>query len=198
VVGVVDDTDLEWIPNKPNGAPDSLDLGDVFEFDSSGGWIVRSQDEDHPFYLAAYMTGGGSFNGEGDPEWVNVVPTEQYLDNYVFFTDPTYPETSLVVVRRPGANDVFQDVELDCSGVLDGWQAVGDYEWTRVDMVTGNFQAVDGCENGRHVISSEGAFGVTVWGWGSQASQPFFSQYVSYAYPAGASIQGINEVILPQ
>ena len=39
------------------------------------------------------------------------------------------------------------------------------------------------------------AFGLTVWGWGTSASSPGFpSTYVSYAYPAGASVQPINEV----
>ncbi len=36
----------------------------------------------------------------GDPDFVNVVPSEQFLDRYVFFTDYTFPDTSLVVVRR--------------------------------------------------------------------------------------------------
>ena len=53
----------------------------------------------HPFYLASYMTGGQPFDGTGDPEFVNVVPPAQYLPRYTFFTDPTYPETNLVVVR---------------------------------------------------------------------------------------------------
>ena len=52
----------------------------------------------------------------GDPEFVNVVPALEFFSSYVFFTDPTYPETNLVVVRSE-ATDVFQDVTLDCAGV---------------------------------------------------------------------------------
>jgi hypothetical protein len=38
---------------------------------------------------------------------------------------------------------------------------------------------------------------LTVWGWGSDATSPGFdSTYVSYAYPAGASVQSINDVVL--
>ena len=59
----------------------------VADFAAPGPFHVRSQDEDHPFYAAAYMTGGQPFGGAGDPEWVNVVPTAQYQDRYVFFTD---------------------------------------------------------------------------------------------------------------
>jgi hypothetical protein len=197
VIGLVDGTMLSWDPAAPAGAPAMLNQGDVYEFDSAGGWVVSSQDEDHPFYVGAYMTGGAAFNGEGDPEWVNVVPVDQYLDRYVFFTDPTFPETNLVVVRRQDGG-VFHDVSLDCAGPLQGWQAIGPYEFTRVNLVTGNFQDVGNCSNGRHEMWSDAPFGVTVWGWGSTAST-LFTQYVSYAYPAGLSLQQINDVvIIPQ
>ena len=72
---------------------------------------------------------------------------------------------------------------------------MGDHEFTRIDLVTGNFQDVGNCSNGRHVIESEAPFGVTVWGWGGYST--FSTGYVSYAYPAGASVQPINEVVVP-
>ncbi len=195
LVGVVDGTTLAWEPAIPPGAPTQLDPGQLVRFEAPGPFVVRSQDQDHPFYLGAHMTGGDDFGGEGDPEWVNVIPSGQYLRDYVLFTDPTYSETSLVVVRAQ-QNGSFEPVELDCLGELDGWTPLGDYEWTRVDLVTGNFMAVNGCENGRHEMWSDAPFGVTVWGWGSSASQ-LFTEYVSYAYPAGASVQSINEVVVP-
>ena len=34
------------------------------------------------------------------------------------------------------------------------------------------------------------------WGWGSAESGGFSSQYVSYAYPAGASVLPINNVVV--
>jgi hypothetical protein len=201
LVGAVDGTNLTWTPSAPPGAPTTLALGDVFEYNSAGPYVVSSQDKDHPFYLASYMTGGADFGGEGDPEWVNVIPTAQYLDSYVLFTDPTYSETNLVVVRRPSKDGTFADVKLDCAGVLTGWQPIGPYQYTRVDLVTGNFQNVGNCSNGRHEMSSDVPFGVTVWGWGNIPGFPgqggLFTQYVSYAYPAGASVQSINEVIIP-
>ena len=45
-------------------------------------------------------------------------------------------------------------------------------------------------------------FGLTVWGWGSEATGDGLtsgtnSQYVSYAYPAGASVQPINTIVVP-
>lgn len=195
IIGMVDGTALTYEPAAPAGAPTSLQLGQVFEFNAPGPYIVKSQDADHPFYVAGYMTGGQAKGGEGDPEWVNVIPAAQYLDSYVLFTDPTYSETELVLVRRPDKNGAFADVNLDCAGPVQGWQPIGPYEYTRVDLVTGDFQDVGNCSNGRHEIKSALPFGVTVWGWGSPKSA-FFTQHVSYAYPAGASVAKINEVVV--
>ena len=138
------------------------------------------------------MTGGSPYNNIGDPEWVNATPSEQYLNHYVFFTDPTFPETSLVVVRRRSKVDnQFADVRLGCMATnLTGWQPVGQYEYTRVDLVSGMFKGIGNCLNGRQEMSSQLPFGVTVWGWGA------IQQYTnnSYAYAAGAGFQPINHV----
>ena len=195
LVGAVNGTQLTWKPEAPAGAPETIDLGQVVEFSSPGPFVVSSQDDKHPFYLSAYMTSGELFNDEGDPEWVNVVPPAQFLDNYVLFTDPTFPETDIVVIRTPSkADGSFADVTLDCVGALAGWQPLGPYEYTRVDLVTGNFVDIGNCSNGRHEMSSALPFGVTVWGWGSNAAMG--TKFVSYAYPAGASVQPINDVVV--
>jgi len=193
LVGAIDGTSLTWEGTKPSGAPDTINQGQIVELDGPGPFVVRSQASDHPFYLGGYMTGGQSFTNVGDPEWVNVVPPQQYLKRYVLFTDPTYPETSLVVVRTPNFEGKFADVDLKCRGKLDGWQKIGNYEYTRVDLVTGNFTGVDGCNNGPHEMSSDRPFGVTVWGWGTTQQ----TKLVSYGYPAGAGFLPINEVKIP-
>ena len=88
-----------------------------------------------------------------------------------------------------------------CVGKLSGWAPVGasgQYEFKRVDLVTGNFAKVGTCDNGRHSAKSDVPFGLTVWGWGSKASKPaIMSEAVSYAYPAGASVQPINTIVIP-
>ncbi len=194
LVGAAKDTQLIWTPSRPAGAPTTLTLGQVADFNAAGPFHVRSQDEDHPFYAAAYMTGGQPFGGAGDPEWVNLIPPAQFQRRYIFFTDPTYPETELVVVRREEDGE-FADVNLDCTGPLVAWKPLADgIEWTRVQLVTGNFSKVGKCANGRHEISSSKPFGVTVWGWGSAASELVYTKFVSYAYPAGATIRSINTV----
>ena len=107
----------------------------------------------------------------------------------------------LVRVKGPSG---FADVTLDCAGVLGGWQplgAAGKYEYTRFDLVRHNFQPQGSCNNGRHEISSKQPFGLTVWGWGSAETGKlfagFYTQYVSYAYPAGAGVAPINTVEVP-
>ncbi|HEY0714206.1 MAG TPA: IgGFc-binding protein, partial [Polyangia bacterium] len=159
-------------------------------------FVVRSQDAAHPIHLAGMMTGGhfmrperqGSTRTSGDPEFVNAVPTDQYKNDITFFTDPTYPETTLVVVRKPGANGRFSDVSLGCSGVpLAGWTSVGPLEFTRVDLVRDRRSEISGCHNGVHRMTSANPFAVTVWGTGP---------VVSYAYPGGTALRPINDVII--
>ena len=120
VVGAVDGTVLTYDPPLPAGAmaPATLNQGQAMSFRASGPFIVKSQDADHPFYLAGYMTGAGDFADAGDPEFVNVIPSHQYLTGYTFFADPTYPETNLVLTRKAKADGSFADVSIMESRVL--------------------------------------------------------------------------------
>lgn len=202
-VGAADGTVLSY-DGAPAGAPTALARGQVVDVWTDRPFLVRSQDAQHPFSLHGYMTGGESFDHAGDPDFVNVVPTSQYLSSYVFFADPTYPETNLVVVRKRGSDGAFADVRLDCAEApLSGWTALGNLEYTRADLSTGNWKPViPGCGNGRNRISSTAPFAVTVWGWGSKATggkdkgDPAYSEWVSYAYPAGAGLAVVNSVVI--
>ncbi len=167
--------------------PTSLNSRQVVNFKSSGPFIVTSQDDKHPFYISAHMLGGDNFGGNGDPEFVNVIPPKQYLAKYLFMTDPTMGWTTVVLVRVKAKDNTFKPVTLDCVGDVGGWKAVGPYEYAYVDLVK-NKAPVGKCDNGLHEIHSDAPFGITVWGWDS---------YVSYAYPGGASVKPINTVVVP-
>jgi len=199
-VGAADGTTLTYDPPIA-GAPATLALGQVVEFETVGAFTVKSQDDMHPFYVAQYMTGcnvtGGSreavsptlggLGGLGDEEFVNILPPAQWLTSYVFFTDPSYATTNLVVVRKKLAG-AFSDVNIDCLGTISGWQPVGtsgEYEITNVDLVRG--APVGSCTNGRHVGRSAAPFGLMVWGYDSASS---------YAYPAGGNVGKINPVVV--
>lgn len=209
IVAARDGTQLDYDPAIPPGAPTTMSAGQTVTFWGSVGnaFVVRTQDPDHAIYLAAYMSGGGTVQngppdilggqdmlGKGDPEFVNVVPAGQYLSSYSFFADPTYGDTSLVVVRSKGEKG-FSDVTLDCAGVLTGWQPVGtrgQYEWVRVDLAIGGgpgqtFGSTT-CQNGLQRMKSDGAFTATIWGW---------DLYASYAYPGGLAQRKLVTTALP-
>ena len=196
LVGAVNGTQLTY--SSPVGGPAMLNAGQALDFITEVPFTVASQDKDHPFMLFTYMSGSQwkpGMDGHGDADFVISVPPQQYMSQYVFFADPTYPETNLVIVRE-ATNGTFQDVTLDCAGVLTGWQPVGPYEWTRVDLMSHNFAPQGNCSTGRHDIKSPGRFGLWVWGWGTPETTTFTAN-VSYGYPGGMNVQSINQVVIP-
>ncbi|HSQ68099.1 MAG TPA: IgGFc-binding protein [Polyangiaceae bacterium] len=205
-VGAVAGTTLTYDPAVA-GAPATLTEGQVVDFETKGSFVVEAQDDKHPFYVAQMMTGcsvnGGSRPGcsaaaiskfttccLGDEEYVNILPPAQFLQKYVFFSDPTYPTTNLVFTREKTAAG-FVDVNLNCLGQpLTGWKPVGTsgkYEFTNVDLIRAGTKN-GACDNGPQVATSNGPFGVTVWGLDS---------FSSYAYPAGGNVAPINSVVVP-
>ena len=195
IVGAVDGTSLTYSTNV-NG-PATLNKGQTVTFETGTPFIVTSQDKDHPFMLFTYMSSSTHVSsGFGDPDFVVSVPPEQYLNQYVFFADPTYPETNLVIIRSRGFDTQFHDVTLDCAGALAGWTPISnDFEFTRIDLMTGNFANVGACSTGRREIKSDAPFGLWVWGWGTPLTSTF-TENVSYGYPGGMNVQPINTVIL--
>ncbi len=200
-VGAVDGTELTYDPVKPAGAPSALAAGEIVTFETDELVSVRSQDTKHPFQASVYMTGsmsggGWSTGGRtlGDPDFVTLVPTDQYLDRYVFFADYTFPETSLTVVRRKTAAG-FMPVTLACAGEIEGWRPLGadgelEFAWVRLTSGYRPQSFAGGlCGYGRHEASSEGPFSVTVWGIGRDAS---------YGYAGGMGSRPINDAPPPK
>lgn len=209
-VGAVDGTRLTYDPERPLGAPETLAAGEVATFFTDSLVVVKSQDGAHPFHAAVYMT-GSKFNGgsgqpadgpmgpmrpgtTGDPDFVVVVPSDQFLDRYVLFADYTYPDTSLTFVRRK-TDRGFLPVELACAGEVTGWQPLGTtgaYEYAWVPLTKGfvptSFEKGT-CGHGRHEAKSEGPFSVTVWGVGQDAS---------YGFAGGMGSRPINEAPPPK
>ncbi len=183
-VGAVDGTTLTYDP--PVGGPATLAAGQTVTFSSSGPFKVTSQDPGHIFYLSQLMTGGESNNDVGDPEFVSLVPPQQFLRSYLFLTDPTYASTDLVFVRPLASDNTYHDVTLDCAGVIGPWFGIGgtSYQYARVSW---SRTGTNGCSNGVHKAFSTAPFGLTVWGTDS---------YTSYGYPAGMSVRPINTVVV--
>jgi hypothetical protein len=185
ILAAADGTTLTYDPPIPE-APAKLDRGQWKEFWAPGPFVVKSQDASHPIYVASYMTGGANVStDEGDPEMVNVLPIGQYLSSYLFLTDPTYGNTNLVFVRAP-ENGVYEDVQLDCVGTVQGWTKVGSsgYEVAYVDLVRKGLPQGT-CENGVHRATSRRPVALTVWGW---------DRFASNGYPAGMGTKIHKEV----
>jgi hypothetical protein len=141
-----------------------------------------------PATTMATATAEGLEHCLGDEEFVNIVPPAQWLTSYVFFTDPTYATTNLVITRAADSTGAFQDVTVDCLGTITGWQPVGtSYQTTNVDLQ--RLTPVGTCTNGRHTATSAGAFNIMVWG---------LDTFSSYAYPAGGNVGKINSVVVIQ
>jgi len=194
-VGVVNGTTLSYDPPIA-GAPTTLNLGDVADFETTSPFDVKS-DATHPFYIAQFMPGcvftvpsrpdypGSTDPMLGDPEFVNVLPAKQFLSSYVFYTDVTFRTTNLVLTRRVGSGAVT----VDCLGAVTSFTAVGTsgFEIANVDLVRAGVN-VGACANGPHTASSADPFGLVVWGTDTAAS---------YAYPAGGSVAALTTVVVP-
>lgn len=184
VVGAREGTILTYEPAPPKNAPTTLGSGQTVTFDSDVPFTVKSQGNEYPFYLSVFMTGSTVYGTHGDPDFVNVIPDEQFLDHYVFFVDYTYADSNLTVIRRKDANG-FHDVTLDCLGAVTEWKPLGtdgstEYAWVEV---TSSRAPVGNCSYGRHEASSDGPFGLYVWGLDKDAS---------YGFPAGAGSRPIS------
>jgi hypothetical protein len=195
IIAAVDGTTLTYDP-PVTGAPATLAAGAVQLFESTTAFVVKSQDSAHPFYVGQIMPGCSVTSGSrgttaclGDEEYVNILPPAQFLTKYLFFTDATYGTTNLVFTRVK-TPEGFQDVKLDCAGTLTGWTPVDSadtYEVTNVDVIR-NGTPNGSCKNGPQTASSNGPFGLMVWGEDT---------YASYAYPAGGNVAPINAVVVP-
>ena len=110
-----------------------------------------------------------------------MLPPGQFMSKYVFFTDPTYPTTNLVLTRVAGPNG-FQDVTVDCLGTVGGWQAVGTsgkYQVTDVDLLRAAGISKPSCRTiaWDHQTSAQG------WWHGAESGVGFIGHLVATQPP---------------
>ncbi len=194
IVAAADDTTFTYEPSRPRDAPEKLNAGESANFITDEFFVVRSQDSKHPFHVNVYMTGSSYGGGTGskttgDPDYVNVPAADQFLDHYIFFTDFTFPDTRLTVVRRKTPTG-FLPVDLECAGPIEGWRPLGtsgEYEYAFVKLTDAFLPqkfAKGECSYGRQEARSDGPFAITVWGMGIDAS---------YGYVAGTGLRPVND-----
>lgn len=194
-VGAADGTVLTYDPAPPPGAPTTLAANESVTFMTTQMVSVKSQDAAHPFFVAEFMTGQDytpivGAQAIGDPDYVVDVPSDQFLDRYIFFTDYTYSDTTLTVVRRK-TEQGFSPVTLECAGDLPDFMPLGtagEYEYTWVRLTknyTPQMFAKGECGYGRHEVTSDGPFGIYVWGTDDAAS---------YGYAGGMGLRSLNQI----
>ncbi|MFO7563812.1 MAG: IgGFc-binding protein [Enhygromyxa sp.] len=113
--------------------------GTHLEFDANG-----------VFMPVQYVTGHyDDANDKGSPAMIQMVPTAQFLDRYVFVTAFNYPEHYVQVIREAGTAQVLLDGEA-----VEGWESVGGWEIATVQI-----------DEGSHEIISEDPFGIMQYGY---------------------------------
>lgn len=209
IVARENDTNLVFEPAPPVGAPQALQKGGIAVFRTEKPFVVRSQDNSHPFYVSVSMTGGnalckketpddgGGFiysDCPGDPELVTLPPPAEFAHRFAFATSPQFADTYLVLTRMRTDEGKFEDVTLDCAGIVTGWKALGTtgrYETTTLPLSRGKFepQVFPGgtCRLGPHTMQSEGPFTGQLWGWSHEGADdriepPNDGGYASYGF----------------
>jgi len=184
-----------------------LNRGEVLEVDELGSFLVTATsgspdptEDPHPILVMNYLKGAEQTaadsgtdinslgNKRGDPAMTLSVPVEQYLNNYVFLSDPSYAFNYVVIVRT----DPTQPIHMGCLDPI----PESKFEW-----VSGDFQRAEVILN----AESGGSDG-TCQGWGSVhniwSAAPFgiwvYGYYAdtSYGYPGGMNLEQINDVVI--
>lgn len=127
---------------------------------------------DKPVHVNQFTVGSALVDGvTGDPDMIQAVPVEQFLNRYVILAPSTWINDFVVLTRSAG-----KAVMLDGVAVAGPWVAVGTsgFETTVVRVADGS-----------HVLEAADRFGVSVSGYDS---------YDSYSYPGGLNQKVINPV----
>jgi hypothetical protein len=177
--------------------PLTLNAGQVFEFETAQDFVATSSDPANAFFLVQVMLGAERAAAEsgtdiwsmgnlrGDPALTLSVPTAQYLDRYIFLSDPTYAYNWLVVVRSSNA-DV---IHLDCFDPIPDNRfstiGAGPYQVARITLSAESGGADGSCSSGAHSVWGDGPFGIWVYG--------VFAD-TSYGYPGGMNLARIHSI----
>jgi hypothetical protein len=129
-------------------------------------------DGDGPFLPVQYVSGhhdGGS--GMGSPAMVQAIPTDRFLDRYVFMTTIGYEQQFVQVIRATGGPDVLID-----GTPVSTWESAGAWELANVQIT-----------EGAHEVSSTAAFGLSQYGYSQHVDATDNSS--GYAYIVGLDLR---------
>ncbi len=166
------------------GAFNNMQKGQFVEFQAAGSFDITAtgpilvghylQGSNYPGYSPDSQCGGGGIfdpgTGIGDPAFTLVVPTDQFLDAYVFLTPTKYSDDYINLTGPNGTAFLLDGVPV--TGVytpIPGPGGMGVYQLPVADGV--------------HTVSADQPFGLTVYGYDCD---------VSYAYPGGLRLESIQ------
>lgn len=178
IYGNVQGTQLKYSAGQPNGAPSTINAGQVVQFGPvNGDFAIEGN---HEFAVGIFQLGGSVVDPsapigsqKGDPSQSLAFAVEQYRTKYVFLA-PTDYDVNYADVVMP----VAAQVTIDGTAVQPGSSALAatGYTVARVKLSAG--------ANGAHVLISDKPVGLQVVGYGS---------YTSYQYPGGLNLKGIAQ-----
>jgi hypothetical protein len=129
-------------------------------------------DGNGPFMPVQYVSGHhDSANDMGSPAMIQGVPTDRFLDRYVFMTPIGYQQHFAQVIRAAGGADVL----IDGTPVA-GWETLG--AWDIANMLV---------TEGTHEVSSTDEFGLSQFGYSPQ--DPTTENSAGYAYVVGMDLE---------
>lgn len=196
IYGNVDGTHLTYTGTKPEGAPDTINAGDVLQIPplptgqpapdcntvanhcmTNDTFTVSG---DQPFAVTSYMVGGtlqmpgtDAMTSMGDPSATTEVTPAQFRKQYTFLAPADYVKNFADVIVPTGA-----DVTLDGKAVTTAATAVdGDWGFLRLPL--------DNSGTGVHTLTTtnEKGLGLQVEGFGYATS---------YYYPGGMNLIHIS------
>ncbi|WP_437621716.1 IgGFc-binding protein [Sorangium sp. So ce1151] len=175
--GNVDGTALTYPSGRPDGAPTTIDAGQVVDLS-----LVRRDFEivgDHEFAVSTFMLGAAIVDRDntgpdqkGDPSQSHATAVEQYRTKYVFLAPSDYDESYIDVIQPLDATIMLDGAAVDVEPAPIG-NGSG-FGVARVRLGPGN--------NGAHVLTASVPVGIQVIGYGS---------YTSYQYPGGLNLVAI-------
>jgi hypothetical protein len=175
ITGAYHDTELEYCPTPPPGAPQSVGAYETATFETNRSFTVFSKDDDKPFAITQFIestVATGRDDMLGDPAMIALPAALQFQRKYVFAVPSGYEVDFVTVVSRG-----LGDVELDGS-------SIPDEDFSDLAVLAGVLYRYAHVEvgPGSHTIESTVPIGITVVGYDTA---------VSYGFPGGLGLKVI-------
>jgi hypothetical protein len=171
IVGTQNGTTLTFDPAVTGNQ--TINAGQVVTFETTQNFRVTSS---APIIVGQYMEGCDNFTRSdtcGDPAMTTAVATAQFRKSYQFVSPANYGQNWVNVIAPTGST-----VLIDGQNTVTNWVAIGSsgYSVGRASLCANN---AAGC-TGVHVATSSAAFGIQVYGYGTDTS---------YSYPGGLDLR---------